>query len=79
VFLRVLEYAAFALMFAFMLTQVIYPIWAGSILFPFFRSKTNELTREIAVAKDEDAVADLELEVKTISTRTRTKRKTKVV
>ena len=76
--LRVLECATLVIMFAFMLTQVIVPIWNGTIMFPFFRSKANELSKEIAMAKDEAVVADMALEVKALNEKTKTKRRTKV-
>ncbi len=74
-FLRVLEFGMFAIMFAFMLTQVIAPIWCGTILFPFFRSKAKELEKERARVRDEEVVANLETEIKEIATKTKRTRK----
>lgn len=56
VFFELLESFAVCLLFVFFVFQVIIPIWTGTVLFLFFRSKARSLDKQMREVR-----SDLEL------------------
>ncbi|MDP3723032.1 MAG: hypothetical protein Q8R91_06005 [Candidatus Omnitrophota bacterium] len=55
--LQILGAVVFAVFFA---TQVLWPMWQGTLLFPIFRPKQRRLEKELRTVREETVTADLE-------------------
>lgn len=58
--LQILGVVIFAVFFA---TQVFWPMWQGTLLFPIFRPKQRRLEKELRTVREETVTADLEEDV----------------
>lgn len=72
-----LELCVHILIFGFMLTQVVFPIWHGKKLFPAFRKSTIKVEQERAVIQDELENAKVETEIDQLTDKLEEIRETK--
>lgn len=73
--LALTEIVVSVLVFAFFVTQVVVPIWKGTILMPFFRRTAKDLERNLAEAKEELTEAEIESEIERLRKLAQEKRK----
>lgn len=57
VLIELVEIVVVVLLFAFVLTQLVIPIWRGTALFPSFRWKAHAASKMVAEAREEVAFA----------------------
>jgi len=75
--LGLIEAVVISLILLVMSTQVIIPIWHGTITFPIFRSKTKGLVRKRAEIYDDISAEAVEEEIDELSELVKSRRKKK--
>jgi len=63
VFLRIAEFIAFILFLYASIVQIVIPLWNGTKLFPFFRTKESKLRSELVDVRQEETEAVLSQKV----------------
>ena len=75
--LGLLEFVISSFIIVFMATQVVVPLWNGTILFSAFRKKARALEKERIAAEEELAAVKTEIQIDEILDAARAKRKSR--